>query len=117
MEIDKDQNSFLILKSLNILNNQIDLSNKNSLEKEVLKLLLVNLKSFYIKKVSMLDSENIEKLYSIQSYMTEAIADVNDAIKDEADVLSYAEKINGKLRDKNISNLINRNKVLNYKLR
>ena len=116
MEIERDRSSALIIKSLDVLSEQVDSAYISDSEKEIAKLLLNKLKAFFCKKMDSL-GDNIEKILNLQCYMTDIIADMNNVICNGADIVEYAEKINSKLHDQEIVHLVGKQKYLKYKLR
>lgn len=117
MDIKSDRSNEMIIRALDTLSKQIDTSNKCDDEKEILKLLIKRMKEYFLKRLSSLSNSSVEKLFNLQSYMTGIIVDINSSLKDEANLVAYAEKMNNVLRDKELTHLVNRQKLLKYKLR
>ena len=117
MDIKSDRSNEVIIRALDALSNQVDTSNKTDNEKKILKLLTMRMKEYFLKKLSSLSDSSLERLFNLQSYMTGIIVDINSSLKDEADLASYAGKLNDVLHDKELTHLVSKQKLLNYKLR
>lgn len=116
MDTNIDRQSAIIIKAFDILDHQIELSNKDDLEKEALRLLISKIKLFYLKKVKLIKSNDTNRLFNLQSYITDVIVDINNSLLDGVQTFEYIDKINLKLRDSEISHLVNKHKLLSYKL-
>ena len=117
MNIDSDKHNKTIIKAFNVLNKQIDLSNKSDFEKKALMLLVKKIETYYLKRLELIREDETSKLFALQVYMTDVIADINYSLSPNARTFDYIEKINEKLHDSEIGHMVSRNKYLSYKLR
>ena len=117
MKIDVNESSQVILKAFDRLKEQIQLTNKTNNEKEVLDLLIDKVQIYYIKKMEKLSINDTTKIFNLESFVTDIIADINTAILNDADTFEYVRKINSKIRDSEINNIIHKHDLMNPKLR
>ena len=115
--MDVKESSQVILKAFERLKNQIQLTNKSDSEKKVLNLLLDKVEIYYIKKMEKVSINDITKIYSIESFITDVIADINASLLGNADTFEYVRKINEKIRDSEINNMLHKHDLMNIKLR
>ena len=85
--------------------------------KEVLELLIDKIHLYYVKRKERIREDDFIKKLNLDSFITDAIVDINNALLDNAMTFEYVRKINSKLRDSEINNLINKNDLTNIKLR
>ena len=115
--MDIEHSSQVILRAIERLKKQIQLTNKTDNEKELLSLLIDKVEIYYIKKIEKTSINDTNKIYSLESFITDIIADINTAVLNDADTVEYARKINSKLRDSEINNVIRKHDLMNQKLR
>ena len=116
MNIESDRQNIIILKAFEALTRQVKLSNKNNFEKEALILLIGKVRIYYLNRLEIIKNCDIEKLYTLQSYITDVFVDINNSLLDNANTFDYIGKINEKLHDHELSHLVSKHKYLSYKL-
>lgn len=115
MEVEKDRTSILIIKSLEALIEQVNISNISDSEKEIARLLLNKMKILFCNRLKVLGN-NREKIFNLQCRMTDIIADMNNVVCGKTDILDYAEDLNNKIHDQELGHLVSKQRYLKYKL-
>lgn len=101
-------NSEMIVKALDNLKKQVNITMYNDREKDILCLLIEKIKLRYLKQYEtlFLKNESISKIITLESNITDLIVEINGILNDNVDVFEFVNNVNKKMHDEELDKYI-----------
>ena len=102
-------NKELIIESMNVLKKQVQYSKYSNNEKKVLTLLIDKIEVYYLRKLSITNSN---KYMQLNSWVVDLLIEIDNVIKKQSDVFHFVSIVNKQINDSEIEDFIKKYRYL-----